>query len=65
MTEKEHREHHARLHKCLDELIDCYIHQTGRMASETTVMQLKRWSLLQTETIKEIEPVKSIIVHGK
>lgn len=49
MTRKEHIEHHLRLHKALDELVADYIAHTKMLPSNSTVIDLIRWSFEQTE----------------
>lgn len=48
MTEAFHRERHRQLHRALDELIADFIDKTGKMPSDTTVMELMEWSHRQT-----------------
>jgi len=48
---EEHKERHKTLHKCFDELIADFISETGRMPSETTVMDLIEWSYKQTQIV--------------
>jgi len=48
MSIEEHREHHLKLHRALDELLADFITQTGRRPSETTVMEFLTWSSGQT-----------------
>lgn len=38
------RQEHIRLHRALDQLSACYIKVTGKLLSETTVMELLQWS---------------------
>lgn len=45
---KDHREWHT----ALDRLMACYFTETGRLFSETTVMDLAKWS---NEAMKEAE----------
>jgi hypothetical protein len=35
---------HKELYKSLEELVTCYVSETGHPPSKTTVMQLMRWS---------------------
>lgn len=42
------RSRHVELHRGLDELIACFIADTGRLPSETTLMELMIWSNEQT-----------------
>jgi len=44
----EHRQRHEILHKELDELVADFISQTKALPSNTTVMQLMKWSFEQT-----------------
>ena len=55
MTQQEHKDRHFELHQRLDELLADYIGSTGRLPSETTLMEFLEWSYRQT-----IEPD-----HGK
>ncbi len=57
MEEKEHKERHEFLHKCLDELAADWISYTGKLPSKCTVMELMEWSHQQTinPTVKEKE----------
>jgi hypothetical protein len=52
MTEEEHRARHQELHQALDELLADWIgHQSidyGKVLSDTTLMELMRWSHEQT-----------------
>jgi hypothetical protein len=48
MTKEEHRKRHIKLHHCLDELIADFIWQTEGLPSNTTLMQLMKWSHNQT-----------------
>ena len=61
-----HRQRHQELHQELDELVADYMQETGNLASETTVMELMRWSNEEqmassssqgTRRISEIEEV--------
>jgi len=42
------KEKHEELHKSLDQLVACFIEQTEKSLSETTVMELIQWSYQQT-----------------
>lgn len=48
MDENEHRQRHRELHNSLDELVADFIIGTGKLPSETTVMELMQWSHKQT-----------------
>lgn len=37
-------EWHREAHKTLDKLMACFIENTGRMPSQTTVMEFARWN---------------------
>ena len=54
MTEQEHRECHAKLHKSLDELVAEFIASTGNMPSSTTVTELMEWSYQQVQEAEAI-----------
>jgi hypothetical protein len=50
MTKEEHRQRHIELHRYLDELLADYLmHNSGSLPSTTTIMDLMRWSYLQTQ----------------
>jgi len=49
LTKVQHKKRHIKLHKCLDELMADYIDETGKLPSNTTVMELMNWSFLQTK----------------
>lgn len=55
MSPDEHRGRHAELHKKLDELLADFIDHTGRLLSETTILELIQWSFEQTKKPKEKE----------
>ena len=40
----DHKERHAELHKCLDELLADFIGHTHRLPSKTTILELVEWS---------------------
>lgn len=44
MTPHETKGRHVELHKNLDELLACFVGETGKLFSETTVMELMKWS---------------------
>lgn len=48
MSEVEHKKRHIKLHRNFDELVADFVAQTGRLISETTIMDLMRWSHEQT-----------------
>jgi len=49
MEKQEHIERHKVLHKELDELIADFMQNTNNMPSQTTILELMRWSFEQTE----------------
>lgn len=49
MEEKKHKERHQLLHKELDELVADFIQETGKLPSETKLMELMEWSFEQTK----------------
>ena len=49
IAHEEHKQRHRQLHCNLDELLADYIHQTGKLLSETTVLDLVRWSAQQMD----------------
>ena len=48
LSPEEHQKRHIELHKAFDELIADFIAQTGKVPSETTIMELMAWSHTQT-----------------
>jgi hypothetical protein len=44
----DHRQHHIELHEALDELVADWITNTDGRPSTSTVLDLMRWSNLQT-----------------
>lgn len=48
MTKDEHIVRHKELHKSLDELIADFINNTQKLPSQTTLIELMRWSNQQT-----------------
>jgi len=54
MEKQEHIKCHKRLHKYLDELAADFFAQTGKMPSESSVMELMTWSCGQTENPTEV-----------
>lgn len=48
MTRNEHIERHKELHKALDELLADFIGHTGKLPSQTTILELLQWSNAQT-----------------
>ena len=48
MNKEEHIEHHKKLHASLDELSADHIRHTNKVPSETTLMELMKWSHEQT-----------------
>ena len=53
MTPNEHKEIHVQLHKSLDELLADFLEQTGKLLSQTTIMELIEWSYRQTQNPTE------------
>jgi hypothetical protein len=47
MTKEKHRKRHEELHNCLDELLADYLTITGKLPSETSLMEFLHWSHLQ------------------
>ena len=62
MNQAEHRKKHKELHQALDELLAEYVRDTGDLPSETTVLELAKWSheqftrLGENETKKKMKP---------
>lgn len=48
MTHEEHRQRHIELHEALDELIADFLAQTSYLPSDTSLMELMKWSCEQT-----------------
>lgn len=55
MTPQEHKERHIALHKNLDELIADFINHTGKLPSQSSVMELMEWAHAQTISPAEKE----------
>lgn len=53
MNKEEHKKRHISLHHSFDELLADYIDHTGNLPSQTTVMDLLKWSHEQTLNPKE------------
>lgn len=49
---------HKHLHNCLDQLVADFISHTGRLPSETTVMEFMTWSHQQTINPDELKSGK-------
>lgn len=47
-THEQHKARHIELHRMLDELTADFIRHTGRLLSQTTVMDLLGWAYEQT-----------------
>jgi hypothetical protein len=47
-NKEEHIIVHKKLHEALDELIADFMDNTGKLASQTSVIELMRWSYVQT-----------------
>ena len=54
-TPKEHKERHVELHKALDELIADFISHTSKLPSDTSLMELMKWSHQQMMEPTELE----------
>ncbi len=48
MDKQKHKIRHIELHKKLDELLADYIEHTGKLLSESTIMDVMKWSHEQT-----------------
>lgn len=53
MKYEEHQKRHIELHRMLDELTADMIKNTDKLPSETTVMELMKWSYEQTKNPTE------------
>jgi len=53
MTKEKHIERHIFLHKSLDELVADFINHTKNLPSETTIMELLKWSSDQIDNPTE------------
>ena len=49
MLSEKHKKRHVELHKKLDELVADFIAHTEKLLSETTLLELMRWSFEQTQ----------------
>ena len=49
MNIEEHKKRHIELHKSLDELSADFIRHTGKRPSQTTIIELMKWSYEQTQ----------------
>ena len=54
MDKQQHMDKHIILHTMLDELVADYILHQKRLLSETTVLELIRWSYKQTISPEEL-----------
>ena len=54
-TPEEHKARHIELHKALDELIADFIGHTSKLPSDTSLMELMKWSHRQTLNPTEVE----------
>ena len=48
MNTEEHKQRHIELHKSLDELMGDFVADTGRMLSQTNMLDFLNWSYQQT-----------------
>jgi len=48
LSNLEHQERHAQLHKSFDELVADFIDQTGKLPTKTSIYELMVWSHEQT-----------------
>lgn len=48
MTPEEHRQRHVELHRKLDELVADFISCTGKLPSQTNLMEFMKWAYQQT-----------------
>ena len=55
MDKEEHRKRHKELHVRMDELLGDFISHTGKLPSETSVMELIEWSYKQTLNPQEMK----------
>ena len=62
LTKEEHIERHEVLHNCLDELVADFVTLTNKLPSETSIMELLMWSMLQT--LDPNNPNDKIILEG-
>jgi hypothetical protein len=49
LSKEKHQQRHKQLHKVLDELVADFIAHTKKMPSQTSIIELMRWSHEQTE----------------
>ena len=55
MTKAEHIEKHKALHRSFDELMADFISHTDKLPSQTSIMDLMKWSFEQTQNPSELE----------
>jgi len=49
MDTEQHKQKHMELHRYLDELVADFIDATGKLPSQTTVMDLMKWNYTQMQ----------------
>ena len=49
LTPHEIKQRHVELHQSLDELVACFVYETGKLFSKTSVMELVEWSHQMTK----------------
>lgn len=54
MNQKEHKQRHVQLHKKFDELLADFIGHTGRLPSQTSLIDFLNWSYQQTISPSEL-----------
>lgn len=64
MNEQAHRDRHAELLRALDELAADYMGETGKLVSQTTVMELMQWSNEQVQNAPAIASEKEKMMRA-
>lgn len=61
---EERRKRHLKLHQSLDELLSCFLIETERLSSETTLMEFMKWSHQMTEDPTCVQEKADVIPKG-
>lgn len=64
MTTEEHKTRHAELHEALDELVAEWTSVTKGLPSRASILDLVKWSCIQTENPNSVEVVGSEDSHS-
>lgn len=66
MTNEEHKQRHVELHKKFDELLADFIGHTGRLPSETNLIEFMNWSYRQTlDPTEEAVSAKNLMSYQR